>query len=189
MANLLLWRPKRITVLLTKLGALLSGVLATSLLLGGLWTGAFWLIAKYRGIPGKMTAGVWESLALSGARGIGLVLLLAAVAFGLASLGRHSAMALGVAVGAGVVGEVGLRIALEIAKVRFSGRYLPSTYVTAWFQKEWTLLDFRTCEFAQGMCKPGEMIITWQQSGLLFAVGTVLVLGAAIWAIRRRDIA
>jgi len=41
----------------------------------------------------------------------------------------------------------------------------------------------------QGECVPAEMVLTWQDSGLVFAIGTLLVLGAALWAMRRRDIA
>ena len=188
MMNLLLWRPKRLSVLLTKLGVLLSGVLGIGVVLGALWTAAFWLIGKYDGITGKMTQGVWESFAISGARGLGLALAVGAVAFGLASLGRHTAMALGVAVGIGVVSEIGLRIALQIAGVRFGDRYVLSTYAIAWFEKSFTLYDYRACDFAMGECKPGEFLVTWQDSALVFGVGTALVLAAAMWAIRRRDI-
>ncbi|MGW0431993.1 ABC transporter permease subunit [Micromonospora sp. NPDC003197] len=188
MMNLLLWRPKRLSVLFAKLGALLSSVVGIGVVLGALWTTAFWLIGKYDGITGKMTQGVWESFAISGARGLGLVLAVGAIAFGLASLGRHTAMALGVAVGVGVVSEIGLRIALQIAGVRFGDRYVLSTYALAWFDKKFTLYDYRACDFAMGECKPAELLITWQDSALVFGVGTAVVLAAAIWAMRRRDI-
>ncbi|GAB2962365.1 hypothetical protein GCM10027280_59040 [Micromonospora polyrhachis] len=188
MMNLLLWRPKRLSVLLTKLGALLSSVLAIGVVLGALWTTAFWLIGKYDGITGKMTQGVWESFAISGVRGLGLVLAVGAIAFGLASLGRHTAMALGVAVGVGVVSEIGLRIALQIAGVRFGDRYVLSTYAMAWFEKKFTLYDYRACDYSMGGCNPAEFLITWQDSALVFGVGTAVVLAAAIWAMRRRDI-
>lgn len=189
MMNLLLWRPKRLSVLLTKLGALLTGVLGVSLVLGAVWTVAFWLIGRYDGITGKMTSGAWQSIAISGARGLGLILAVAAVAFGLASLGRHTAMALGAAVGVGVLSEIGLRIALGVAGVRFGERYLLSTYALAWFNKQWELLDYRACEFSQGECRPAQMLITWQDSALLFGLGTAAVLAAALWTMRRRDIA
>lgn len=189
MMNLLLWRPKRLSVLLTKLGALLTGLLGVVVSLGALWTLTFWLIGRYDGLTGTLTTGVWRSFALTGARGIGLVLAAGAIAFGLASLGRHTAMALGAVVAVGVVSEIGVRIAMAVAGVPFGDRYVLSTYALAWFNKTWTLRDYQACRFANGECRPAELVLTWQDSGLLFAAGTLLVLGAALWTMRRRDIA
>lgn len=189
MMNLLLWRPRRLSVLFTKLGVLLGAVLGATLVLGALWTAAFWFIGKYDGRTGKMTQGVWESFALSGLRAVGLVLAVTAVAFGLASVGRHTAMALGAAVGVGVVSEIGMRIALGIAQVRFADRWVLSTYALAWFEKQWKLEDWRACNLSfSGQCEPDTFIVTWQQSALVFGVGTAAVLAAAIWLMRSRDI-
>jgi len=188
MMNLLLWRPTRLTVMFTKLGVLLGGVLAVSLLLGALWTVGFWLIARYDGQTGNLTPGAWQSFALDGARGLGLVLATAVVSFGLASIGRHTAMALGAGLGVAVVGEIGLRTALEIAQVPFSGRYVLSTYVLSWFQKDWTLENYRSCDFAAGECRPTTLVLTWQDSAMVFGVGTAVVLLAATLLMRRRDV-
>lgn len=188
MMNLLLWRPRRLRVLFTKLGVLLGGVLGVTVVLGALWTVAFWLIGRFDGQTGKLTQGVWESLALTGARGVGLVLAVTAVAFGLASAGRHTAMALGVAIGLGVISEIGMRIALGIAGVRFGDRWVLSTYALAWFEKKWELVDYQACNFTMGECQPDKFIVTWQQSALVFGVGTAAVLAAAIWLMRSRDI-
>jgi ABC-2 type transport system permease protein len=188
MMNLLLWRPRRLPVLFTKLGVLLGGVLGVTVVLGALWTIAFWFMGKYDGRTGKMTQGAWESFALSGARGVGLVLAVTAVAFGLASAGRHTAMALGVAIGLGVVSEIGMRIALGIAGVPFGDRWVLSTYAMAWFEKRWELQDFQSCNFTMGECQPDTFVVTWQQSALVFGVGTAAVLAAAVWLMRSRDI-
>lgn len=189
MMNLLLWRPRRLSVLLTKLGVLLGGVLGITVVLGALWTVAFWFLGRYDGQTGKMTQGVWESLALSGARGAGLVLAVAAVGFGLASLGRHTAMALGAAVGVSVISEIGLRIALAIAGVKFADRWVLSTYALAWFEKRWELQDWRACNISTtGECLPDTFVITWQQSGLVFGVATAAVLAVAVWLMRSRDV-
>ncbi|MCW6004947.1 ABC transporter permease [Micromonospora sp. CPCC 205371] len=189
MMNLLLWRPRRLSVLFTKLGVLLTSVLGVSLALGALWTVALWLIGKFDGQTGKMTQGAWESFAISGARGIGLVLAVAAVAYGLASLGRHTAMALGAAIGVGVISEIGLRIALNIAGVKFADRYYLSTYAMAWFEKKWTLEDWNACNLSfSGECRPDTFVVTWQQSALVFGLGTAVVLIAATWLMRNRDV-
>ena len=122
--NLLLWRPRRLPVLLTKLAASCSAACsAVTVVFGALWTAAFWAIGKFDGNIGKLTSGVWQSFALAGARGVGLVLAVAAIGFGLASLGRHTAMALGAATGVVVVSEIGLRIALPLMQVPFPDRF------------------------------------------------------------------
>lgn len=189
MMNLLLWRPHRLRVLLTKLGVLLGGMLGLTVVLGALWTVAFWLIGRYDGRTGEMTRGAWESFALTGARGAGLVLAMTTVAFGLASIGRHTAMALGVAVGVGVLSEIGVRIALGIANVRFADRWTLSAYALAWFEKQFKLEDWRACNFSfTGECQPDTFVVTWQQSALVFGVGTAAVLAAALWLMRSRDV-
>ncbi|MFB9239817.1 ABC transporter permease subunit [Plantactinospora siamensis] len=189
MMNLLLWRPKRLSVLGTKLAALLTGMLGLAVGLGAAWTLVFWLIGRYRGVTGKLTSGVWQSFALSGARGVALVLAVAVVAFGLASIGRHTAMALGAAVAVGVVSEIGLRIALQIAGVKFAGRYVLSSYAVSWFNKKMVLEDYKACNFTQGECRPAQYLITWQQSAWVIGLGTLVVLVAALWLMRRRDVA
>jgi ABC-2 type transport system permease protein len=188
MANLLLWRPERATVLGAKLGALLTALTGLAVGLGALWTGGIWLVAEIAGTTDGMTTGAWTSFALTGARLLGLVLVAGAVAFGLASLGRHTATAFGVLVAVLVVGEVGLHILLDEVGAAFPGRFLPSTYLLAWMEKSWLLVDFSSCGPSAGVCRPAEYLVTWQQSGALFAVVAALVLGAAFWAIRRRDV-
>ncbi|MGK5442067.1 ABC transporter permease subunit [Micromonospora sp. URMC 105] len=190
MMNLLLWRPKRLTVLLTKLAALLSGLLAVAVPATVLWFGSFWLVANLRGSTAKMTSGTWQSFALAGLRGVVLALVAATIGFALASLGRHTAMALGGVVALMVVGQFGLGVLLEMAGVRFAAAWLLPTYVLAWMQKKVTLEDWDSCQATYfGECKPETLTITWQQSSVLLAVGLTVILGAALWTMRRRDIA
>jgi hypothetical protein len=188
MMNLLLWRPKRLTVLFTKLGVLLGSLIALALPLGALWTVAFWTIGRYDGRLGKLTSGVWQSFALDGVRGLALVLAAAVVAFGLASAGRHTAMALGAAVAVAVVSEIGVRIVVSILGVSFGDRFVLSTYATSWLVKKYTLFDWNSCNFVAGACEPKEYVVTWQSSALVLGVGTAVVLAAAVWLMRRRDI-
>ncbi|RAO10239.1 ABC transporter permease subunit [Micromonospora noduli] len=189
MMNLLLWRPKRLTVLLTKLAALLTGILAVTLPAAVLWFAGFWAVANFRGSTEKMTSGTWQSFMLTGVRGVVLVLVLTTIGFALASLGRHTAMALGGVVAVMVVGQFGLGILLSMASVRFAEAWLLPTYVLAWMTKTVTLQDWNSCNATYyGECKPATMDITWQQSSILLSVGVVVILGAALWAMRRRDI-
>ncbi|HLL67065.1 MAG TPA: ABC transporter permease subunit [Micromonosporaceae bacterium] len=188
MMNLLLWRPRRVRVFATKLGTLLATLLAITLPLAAAWTAAFWAIGTFRGTTAKMTTGTWESFALTGARGLALILVLGTAGFALASLGRHTAMALGSAIGIGVVGQYGLGIALILAQVRYFEAWLLPTYAAAWLTKRVELQDYRSCELVQGQCTPESIAITWQHAGLLFGGGTLLLLLLAAWAMRRRDI-
>ncbi|GGM13829.1 MULTISPECIES: ABC transporter permease subunit [Micromonospora] len=190
MMNLLLWRPRRLTVLLTKLAALLTGVLAVTVPTALLWTAGLWLTATFRGSTEQMTSGVWQSFALTGLRALLLVLVVAACGFGLASLGRHTAMALGGAIGLVVVGQSGLGILLAMANVRFVEAWLLPTYAVAWLQQKVTLQDWQACSASYtGECEPATFDVTWQHSSVLFTVGLVVILGAALWTMRRRDIA
>jgi ABC-2 type transport system permease protein len=189
MMNLLLWRPRRLTVLLTKLATLLGALVGLFVGLAAVWTAAFWSIGTYRGTTDRVTSGVWQSFALTGLRGLGLVLAAGVIGFGLASLGRHTALALGTAVGVGVVGQIGVGIALQLIDVQFVERWLWPSYLQAWMDKRLVLRDFEACNFSiVGECRPDEFVITWQQSGVVFAVATAAILAVALWAMRRRDI-
>ncbi|WP_410814549.1 ABC transporter permease subunit [Micromonospora sp. 067-2] len=189
MMNLLLWRPKRLTVLLTKLAALLTGILAVTLPAAVVWFAGFWGVATFRGSTEKMTSGAWQSFALTGLRGVVLVLVLTTIGFALASLGRHTAMALGGVVAVMVVFQFGLGILLAMASVRWAEAWLLPTYLLAWMMKTVTLQDYQSCNFSySGECTPQTYDVTWQQSSVLLSVGVVVILGAALWAIRRRDI-
>ncbi|MEU4470869.1 ABC transporter permease subunit [Micromonospora sp. NPDC023888] len=189
MMNLLLWRPKRLTVLLTKLAALLTGMLAVTLPAAVLWFAGFWGVATFRGSTEKMTSGVWQSFVLTGVRGVVLVLVLTTIGFALASLGRHTAMALGGVVAVMVVGQFGLGILLDMAGVRWAEAFLLPTYMLAWMTKTITLQDWDSCNATfNGSCEPETLDITWQQSSVLLSATVVVILGAALWVMRRRDI-
>jgi hypothetical protein len=190
MMNLLLWRPRRLGVLLTKLAALLTGVTAVTLLGAAAWTAAFWAVGSYRGSTARMTGGVWESFALTGLRGFALVVVAAVVGFALASVGRHTAFALGGVLAVAVVGQFGLGVVLTLADVRFPEAWLLPTYGLAWMNKQVKLENFEACNYsAMSVCQPDTFTITWQHASALLAVGLVLALGAALLSMRRRDIA
>lgn len=189
MANLLLWRPQRLRVLGTKLLAFLVGLTGLTVVLSAAWTGVFALVAEYRGTSASMTTGAWKSLALMEARGLALVVVAGAVGFGLASLGRHTAMALGVAIGLVIVFQFGLGTALSLAKVKFAQAYLIPLWMVAWMKQKYEVQDYNSCNFsAVDGCQPDTFTITWHMAGSALAVAFVAIVGAALWTIRRRDI-
>nr|BFE67450.1 hypothetical protein GCM10020092_007510 [Actinoplanes digitatis] len=88
MMNLLLWRPQRLRVLGTKLGALLVALTALTVPISAAWTGLFVALATQRGTMYSMTSGAWQSFVLMELRGLVLVLVAGAIGFALASIGR-----------------------------------------------------------------------------------------------------
>lgn len=189
MMNLLLWRPQRLRVLFTKLAALLTGTLAVTVLAVLLWTAAYWLVAQLRGTPDGVTAGAWRSFALTELRSVVLVVSAAAAGFGLASIGRHTALALGGVLGVLIAGQSGLGFLAAALDVRYPELWLLPTYFIAWMDSSVKLSDWRYCEVRPAPCEPPSWELTWVHSGLLAAGVLTVVLGVAAWAMRRRDIA
>lgn len=189
MMNLLLWRPRRAQVLGTKLAVLLAGTTVLTVVLSAIWTAGFYGIAMARGSTAKMTSGAWQSIALMEARALALVLLAGALGFGLASIGRHTAMALGVAIGVIVVLQFGVGAVLGLANVKFPELYLAPFWIIAWMNKQYVAENYQTCDFSpNGGCQPDTLTITWQMAGGAMVLLFVLVVGGAMWTMRKRDI-
>ncbi|MEV7622043.1 ABC transporter permease subunit [Actinoplanes sp. NPDC089786] len=189
MMNLLLWRPRRLQVLGTKLGILLGAAAALSVVVAVLWTLAFIGIASTRGTLDGMTAGAWRSTALTELRAVVLILLGTAIGFGLASLGRHTAVALGVAAGVVVVLQFGLFLVLNMASVPFGEIFLLPIWAVAWMNKEIKLENYQSCAYsAVNGCQPDTLTLTWPMAGGLWVAIFVVIVGAALWTMQRRDI-
>lgn len=189
MSNLLLWRPRRIVVLATKLFTALAGLFVTTAALLAAYTGSFWLIARYRGTFGGLTRGFWESLALTGGRAVALGLVAAAGGFAIASLGRHTATALGVGIGYAVVVEIGAQLFLRGFRVANPERYALSSYMLAWMQKRYELPPVEPFTCTGGTCAPpAGYVLTYGMSAAV--VGTILLalLLLTFTAMHRRDV-
>lgn len=190
MMNLLLWRPRRLQVLGAKLVTLVGGLAGVGVLLGVAWTASLWLTATFRGITDTMTAGAWQSFGLAGLRALVLVLVAGAAGFAIASLGRHTATALGAVLAAFVVGVIGVAAVVNTAGTRYPEAWLWTSYVDAWMRRSVTFYDYRSCEGFAGFqeCLPAELTVTWQVAGLGIGAALVLLLGAAMWHMRQRDV-
>jgi ABC-2 type transport system permease protein len=191
MMNLLLWRPRRLEVLGTKFGAVLGSLTALTVLLGAAWTGMFWLVAEFRGVTDTMTPGAWQSFGLSGLRGLALVLLAGTVGFGLASIGRHTAMAMGSAIAAFVVGVAGVGIiGGGMLQLPYFERWMWTTYITAWMDKSVVLSDWNAPCIPQpnGDCLQPTIELTWQHAGIGMTALLAVVLVVTMWQMRQRDV-
>ncbi|GAB2917125.1 hypothetical protein GCM10027280_00160 [Micromonospora polyrhachis] len=187
MTNLLLWRPKRMVVLGTKLGTLLAGVLGVTVLSAVVYLSAFWVISEVGGFPGNLDGEFWRWLSLTAVRGGTLIALVTALSFGLAVLGRHTAAALGVVAGYAVVWELGARIVMEIVDAFRPDQWMLSTYVAAWMSGKLDLWDSASC-VGLGSCD-GRYTITWLSALIVLLVVVGGCVGAAFASFRQRDLA
>jgi hypothetical protein len=185
--NLLLWRPQRSAVLGAKLGVALAVVLAVSVIFMAAWIGAFMLVASTRGAVGEATPGQLMSFGLLLVRVIVLVLAVAAAGFAMASLGRHTAMALGGLIAYLLVYELGITIVFEILGETWPWRLRLMTYAVAWLFKDITVNDGYTCG-PEGCFDLQQTTITWVDSGVVGGAVVIALVAAAFLALRRRDI-
>jgi hypothetical protein len=178
MTNLLLWRPQRLRVLGAKLGTLLAGVTGLAVAATALYLGTFWILAQVAGLPGNQTGAFWGGLLVVCLRGIGLALVAASIGFAIATAGRHTSAALGLAAAYAVVWEIGGRTVMLIVDADQPERWMLSSYLAAWMNGR--------LDLTMG---GSEYAIRWWHAGLLFAV----LLGAGVTAVfaqfRRRDLA
>ncbi|SCL52566.1 ABC-type transport system involved in multi-copper enzyme maturation, permease component [Micromonospora citrea] len=185
--NLLLWRPRRLTVLGAKLGTLLGATALLSLVASAAYLGAFWLIAQVAGRPGRLDGEFWQSLGAVWGRGVLLALLFTAAGFAVATLGRHTSAALGAVAGYLVVWELGARLVMEILDVVKVERYMLSSYVAAWLNGGVDFWDDACAPTATVSCS-AFYTVTWQPA-LVVLLGLTGALTAAAFAVfRRRDL-
>ncbi|MEV4820686.1 ABC transporter permease subunit [Micromonospora sp. NPDC049274] len=187
--NLLLWRPRRLTVLGTKLGTLLGTVLAVAVVASLVYLATFWVIGQTAGLGGRLSTDFWQSLGAVHGRGLVLVLLATALGFAIATLGRHTSAALGAAAAYAVVWELGARLVLEIVDARRPDRLMLSSHIAAWLNGEVRFWDNQLCVSSPGTgpCS-GFYSLTWGPS-LVVLLGITGGLTAAAFAVfRRRDL-
>ncbi|MGC5029399.1 ABC transporter permease subunit [Micromonospora sp. DT229] len=186
--NLLLWRPRRLMVLGAKLGTLLGAVVVLSVLASVAYLVTFWVVAHLDGYPGPTDPTFWAALAQLWGRGIGLVLLATGVGFALATIGRHTAAALGAVMAYLVVWELGGRIVLQILEVARPDQLMLSTHVAAWLTKEVRLYDNSVCTSVYyGYCD-GSYLLTWRPALAVLLLLTAGLTVAAFAVFRRRDL-
>ncbi|PZG22867.1 ABC transporter permease [Micromonospora craterilacus] len=184
--NLLLWRPRRLTVLGAKLGTLLGAVLGLSLLASAAYLVTFWVIAQIAGYPGPTNAAFWASLGAVWGRGLVLVLLVTAGGFAIATIGRHTSAALGAVAAYLVLWELGGRIVLQILEVARHDQLMLVSYIGAWLAGEMSFWDNTPCP-PYGSCT-GNYTLTWGPALTVLLLLTSGLTAAAFAMFRRRDL-
>ncbi|WP_341719414.1 ABC transporter permease subunit [Micromonospora sp. FIMYZ51] len=186
--NLLLWRPRRLTVLGAKLGTLLGLTLVLSVLASLAYLVTFWIIAQIAGYPGPTNASFWSALGAIWGRGLVLVLFATAAGFAIATLGRHTSAALGAIAAYLVVWELGARIVLEILNAARPDQLMLSTYLSAWLNGQVTSWDNSACsEVTYGYCD-GSYLVTWRPALAVLLLFTAGLIAVAFAVFRRRDL-
>jgi ABC-2 type transport system permease protein len=187
MASLLLWAPRRGSVLAAKLLAACAGVGIISVVYLTLWTAAFMAVAAGNGTVSQMTGAEFGSLLLTGARVVLLALAGTALGFAIASLGRHTSTALGVGMAYLLIYELGALLLFGVIQsADYSEKYRLSSYITAWLTRSFTFdADVANCK---GGCVPAAGFSgSWEQGGLVIAGVVAVLVGTAFVAMRRRD--
>lgn len=189
MTNLLLWRPQRLTVLGTKLATVLAATVAVSIAASVLYIGAFYAIAEVAGVPGAVDGEFWGDLALTVLRGLGMVLFAGALGFGAATLGRHTAAALGLIATYAIVWEIGARIVFEVVEVGRPDQYMLTSYIGAWMAGDVSFYDQYACIGSFGSLCDGQYELTWLHAAAVFAITLAVIVGGAFATFRHRDLA
>jgi ABC-2 type transport system permease protein len=191
MMNLLLWRPRRAPVLATKLVTLLASVVVAGVVLYAVWMGMWAGVAATRGVWGHATAGTIRSIGLLSVRAMVIGLVAAAIGFGIASIGRGTATALGVAIGYVLLFEgAGHVIFGRLLDEKRPQRFFLSSYVDAFLTKKATF-GADTCEAGLNgliQCRSTHWTIG---SGAASAVLGILLAAVLVWAFIafwRRDV-
>lgn len=192
MTNLLLWRPRRMQVLGAKLGVLLGAVGAFSAVFSAVYIGTFYGIAQATGYVGTIDPALVTDISWLLVRGLGLVLIVTACAFGVATLGRHTAASLGLATAYVVVWEGGGRLIMELLNTNKPDPWFLSTYIGAWMTGK---LDLYA---RNGPCLSydavgdsfdcsSQYVIYWWHAAVVFLVVLAVLVGGAFTLFRRRD--
>jgi ABC-2 type transport system permease protein len=189
MTNLVLWVPRRIALLATKLGAALLSIGALSVVFLGLWVGSLAWIAQARGNVDGATPGFWQSELLLCVRVLVLVLAATTIGFALASLGRHTAAALGISIGYALIAEIGTMLVFGVLNGAFPERFRLSTYIVAWLTKRLELYEYHVCLGAGTDCGSRFYVVDLAGSAAVLGALVVLLAGGALLVFRRRDIA
>lgn len=175
MVNLLLWRPNRTAVLGAKLGVALGFVAVVSAVYTVIYVTGFYLLAETTGWVGRAgTSEFWINLVLLCVRGIALALVVTTVGFALATIGRHTAAALGTLGGYLIVWELGARLIVETLNIDNNtsrDQWFLASHVIAWMSG-----------------RDGYSLTTFAESAMTLAVIVAAATALAFTTFRRRDI-
>jgi ABC-2 type transport system permease protein len=184
--NWLTFIPQRWKVFTAKAVAVLlgSGLLGTVILGGTLASAA--LLSTSHG--GEITSG--QALTASAARGVGLVVAMALISFGLALIARHTAAAIGVLLGYALLNIVLLLLFGVLPSLQRIRPFLPDLNLQAFLNKGgYSYTDsYPKVESGGTTVDQVQQTITVAEAGIYWLVLTAVTLGVAFIIFRRRDV-
>lgn len=184
----LFWEPRRLRVMAAKLIVLLAAVLTLAVLAQLVWFASAKVLLHYRGLPvsslGPQAAHFWSHFVQAQSRAAALSLVTALLGFGLASLMRNSAAALGVAF---------VYFAVVESVVRWLNPdlqpYLLTTNIAAWIAEHGiTVYGKEVYDPQQGFVTARAIHVSTLHGGLTLLVCTALVTALALAVFARRDL-
>lgn len=142
MTNLMLWKPRRMEVFFSKLGASVITVTAGAIGLTAVFLFLLWVITSVGGYVGDVN-GAWLGNFVEQSLKMALLpVLLTLIGFAIAMLGRRTAAALGALAAYAVVFEFGLRLLAELLPgLYYLEAGLLSPYVVAWLDGHYRIED------------------------------------------------
>ncbi|MDI1459621.1 ABC transporter permease subunit [Catellatospora sp. KI3] len=176
--NLLLWRPQRGTVYVTKLGVLLGALAVFNVGFSALYIGVFWILAATTGWAGNLGGEFWPELIDLTLRGLLLALITSACAYAIATIGRHTAAALGVFVGYLIGWELGARLVFELINLDLNEPLFLTSYVVAWVNdgfRYWDGFD-------------GDLVISGGTGAAVLLGLAALLVAGGYFSFHRRDL-
>lgn len=176
--NLLLWRPERRAVLGAKLGVALGSTTAIAVPFSVLYVATFYGIAYWTGWVGVLSETFWSNLTETCLRAVGLALLASLLAFAIATIGRHTAAALGALMAYVVVWEGGARLIVSVVdRMSDDDSWFLSTHIGAWIADGYTY-------YLDGV----RHHLAWWESGLVLGGIGVALTVVAFAMFQRRDL-
>ncbi|GIG68663.1 ABC transporter permease subunit [Phytomonospora endophytica] len=142
MTNLMLWKPRRMEIFFSKLGAAVITVTAGAIGLSAVFLFLLWVITSVGGYVGDFSGAWLGNFVEQCLRMAVLPVLLTLIGFAVAMLGRRTAAALGALAGYAVVFEFGLRLLAQLLPgLYYLEALLLSPYVVAWLDGHYQIED------------------------------------------------
>ena len=177
----LTFEPRRMRVYLSKLAAVVLGLIPVMVGVLGLLTVGVWMIVGHYGSTAGITATMWGEVGGMAARSVALGLAAALLGAATGVLLRNTAAVLGVAIGYLVLVELIFGGMVQAARPWFLG-----LNVTAWLQdgSSYVVESCTTDHQCQGIVK----IVSLGHSAAYLGVLVVVIIGLAALVFRRHDV-
>lgn len=190
MTNLLLWKPRRMEVFFSKLGASLITITAGAFGLTGVFLLLMWLVTSLGGYVGEVNSTWLGNFVEQVLRMALLPVMLTMVGFSIAMLGRRTAAALGALAAYAVVCEFGLRIVGQfIPGLYFLELFSLSPYVIGWLIGKYEIIDNSSrYDYEGNFMEPTAITIDHLGGFIVLLLFTLVLVGAAAWVFKRRDV-